>query len=447
MIKEDYSDLINIIIDDIIRLTYDIKINKLIIKTIDINRSWITIEQVLSDNDDKFISTLVKNINKVFEEVTDEEYKDYIIEFNNGIITLVKNSFYNPRIAFEDIIEDNIWNIIIICKTKEEIIEILKGLTLIYNHIKDTFEVSNNEYNERIRKEKEDFERVRDYGLKFEYSYTDIENKYLYTFDKGIKVYKDEPIYTIQHIDLYRTNLKNTALSIISNDDCKALTLFYPKRLFPISHKEDYSNSDNLYKDNNTGIMKTYADLTLERYSSKLLEYIFPLVLCKKLHINKVFDIGCGTGIQSWLFNQNNIIYTGIDKDSINIFPFRCNESLISFYNLEFPEIYKVKDNTLRNNYKNSLAILFYSYNMINSNYDIKQEELRLLLRYHPYILISSDMYDPDMINKNEVVQKYCEKVYTFGILNTLINNPNRKIYSNGYILLIRKGSKYVVIN
>ena len=120
---------------------------------------------------------------------------------------------------------------------------------------------------------------------------------------------------------------------------------------------------------------------------------------------------------------------------------------MVLFYNLEFPEVYKVKDNTLRNNYKNSLAILFYSYNMIDSNYDIKQEELRLLLRYHPYILISANMYDPDMINKNEVVQKYCEKIYTFGILNTLINDPNRKVYSNGYILLIRKGSKYVVIN
>ena len=178
MIKEDYSDLINITIDDIIRLTYDIKINKLIIKTVDINRPWISIEQVISDNDDKFINTLVMNINKVFEEVTDEEYKDYIMEFNNGIITLVKNNFYNPRITFEDIIEDNIWNIVITCRTKEEIIEILKGLTLIYNHIKDTFKVSNNEYNERIRKEKEDFERVRDYGLKFEYSYTAIENKY-----------------------------------------------------------------------------------------------------------------------------------------------------------------------------------------------------------------------------------------------------------------------------
>lgn len=439
-LTENYKNPIYITIDNLIEFVYEMERNQLAIRHIDNLKPWNFTEIPISNNDVNFLNVLLKNIN-ILENVTDEEYKDYVIEFNCEPIIIFKSSSYNPRIVFEDLIDDVNWCMIITCQTKDEILEIAKGLRLLYDTIKDEFTEVNKEYNKKLETEKKDFEKVRDYGIKFNGSYISDNSKYIFKDQYRVgKRFIDEPLEVIDYTNLYRSDLKNSVLTVIKSEDYKNITFFYPKKFLPVSHKTDYGDPSKLYDDN--GIMKTYADIILEKYNSSLLEYVFPLVVCKKCHVNKVFDIGCGTGIQSWLFNQNYITYTGIDKNQINVFPFRYNKTPVSFYNLKYPEVYKVKDNKLKSAYKNSMAILLHSHNILDGD-DINSEELRLLMRYHQYVLISAESYDPNIVGKNEAVQKYCQKICSFGLTRHPIDNPTKELFINGYILFIRWGAKY----
>ena len=64
-------------------------------------------------------------------------------------------------------------------------------------------------------------------------------------------------------------------------------------------------------------------------------------------------------------------------------------------------------------------------------------------MRYHQYILISAESYDPDIVGKNEAVQKCCQKICSFGLTRHPVDNPTKELFINGYILFIRWGAKY----
>lgn len=164
-----------------------------------------------------------------------------------------------------------------------------------------------------------------------------------------------------------------------------------------------------------------------------MIAYMIALDICKSNGIKYVLDIGCSTGIQSYLFNSNDINYMGIDNDDTNrFFPYRLDisdenaKNLLHYYYVDkYPDIFqRTYDDPNRFNIPNcffnnnsaliSIACIFY---LVNRPFD----EVILPLTYFSNVIIEVSNDSAQLI-ENSI------KICTYFTINTVYKDKNFKI-------------------
>ena len=168
----------------------------------------------------------------------------------------------------------------------------------------------------------------------------------------------------------------------------KDLKLYIPNKLINTTSKMDIN----------------YEYLLFEFLESSWISYYIFVDQCLKHNITHVIDIGCALGIQSLLFNQNNISYHGIDI-AFPFFNYYINTSYQSSYSIEkYPLDKSYTQELLYNHNKDKTAIIssLCMYWIINKE---QEEQLYYMKPFRKAILhISKD-------NNISLFKKYYSKL------------------------------------
>ena len=303
------------------------------------------------------------------------------------------------------------------------------------------------------------FEKLRDYGI----SIIDYTPTYIST-NSNEEVYIPKP--DCNDVKDYRNSLKYMTKYL------KGLNISFPKKLIPIQHPDDYNivedlsndelltfESDKLFNIYDYDLFETYADMSNNMISYFIDQYLLALSICKEYNIKNVVDIGCNCGIQSYIFNLNNINYKGIDAFKLNVFPFVLNKKFkVSFIHALYLDEYTEDYNS-----NNTMTISFNAYYALASSDEeqdiiVSNEEFIRLINDYKYIFLTIWDFYPYLYNL-PVIKERIDKIITFTndtimeeIYNDLTLKEQKELYSNdyklkdpkrinkdGYVLLIRK--------
>ena len=382
---------------------------------------------VLSVRDNNFLEVLQTNIDKLNNSIININNKDNkriseTLYFNYANLIIVKYPEYNKERFILHSYTNDFPTIIVTCRNDTEVNEILNGLKLLLDAIKEKYIIV---VKDRINK----FNEERDYGVKLNDSFISKDDCYIFNINSNTL----GKVITYDDIKKYSPLQEFKALPFIKRHIDK-LDLFFPDKLVPIEHEEIYDNYNKFYDDENNKDKEyivteddkffilydepmSYAYFCKDVLEDIIKDYILPLTICKRYNINKVFDIGCNTGIQSWYFNQNNIHYIGIEEFPLNVFPFRRNSKyIVSYYNGSWPKIYRKNNNFgfIKESYKDSLAILFDSVNLLKDDNTLDEVYIRTLINHHNYVLATIDCMNENIITNSKTIKDNCKDPIIF---------------------------------
>lgn len=250
------------------------------------------------------------------------------------------------------------------------------------------------------------------------------------------------------------------------NKHIKGLNISFPKKLIPIQHPDDYDiiknlsdekfetfESDKLFNIYDYEQFETYADMSNNMLSYFMDQYLLCLSICKEYNIKNIVDIGCNCGIQSYLFNLNNINYKGVDAFKLNVFPFVLNrKSKVCFIHALYPDEYTEDCDS-----NNTMLISFNAYYPLNSDSEeeyvnASNKEFIRLINDYKYIFLTIYSFYPYLYNI-PIIKERIDKIITFensyamkeeydifGINDNSTNSTSNDLIKDGYVLLIRKG-------
>lgn len=398
-----FNDSMYITIDKFIEFNYSLELNKLTVRSVhntDTSEE-IYIDQLLSDNDLDFLNTIKENL-KTFDlmEYDKEEYHPSIhLVFNNGILDILLYKEYNPRIMLENIY-NGIWHVIVTCKNETDVLEIKRGLELLYEKIKEPLSLS-------LKEKQEKLTSYINYGFK-------VNDKF--TLDNS----QDHLINSNSIPFRINVNLENLFKYKENNEVYKYIKKKYPSIDIDISFPSILIPT----------VQSPYSKELINTLNN-LPDYLLAIDLCKVYKINKVFDIGCRTGVQSWFFNNNEFHYIGIEDCINGLFPFWSNERFfITYSNTGWPKVYRKNNNFgfNRESYTDSLVLLFNPGNMMFNQTTGKVNEswIRMLVKHHKYILIKDDS------------KLLIKALRNSNMLDSLFKESRIRIKGNNFMLLKR---------